>query len=233
VLRRMIGVAAVTVAAGVAVAGCAPVKMGSAAIVGDNSVSIAQLNTEAGMLTTAQKKTPPAQGPLTQQQVTQATLTWLINFQISDQLAASNGITVSPAQEQAALNTLVANDKEAAEEQGASASSVTLSGIMIANGIAPNLESDLGRWVAIEDAYVRSANGGSEPTSQSQATTAENAYDHATCEAAKSLSIRVNPQFGRMNYSSVPYSVVAAADTVSRASGAAPSSSPAGLTPAC
>jgi hypothetical protein len=229
----MIGVAAVTVAAGVAVAGCAPVKMGSAAIVGDNSVSIAQLDTEAGMLTAAQKKTPPAQGPLTQQEVTQATLTWLINFQISDQLAAQNGINVSPAQQAAALSKLVKDDQEAAEQDGEPASAVTLNGIMIANGIAPNLQSELGKWVAVESAYVTSANGGSQPTSQAQATTAEDAYNHATCEAAKSLSIRVNPQFGRMNYASVPYSVVTVANTVSAPSGKAASSSQAGLSPAC
>jgi hypothetical protein len=229
----MIGVAAVTVAAGVAVAGCAPVKMGSAAIVGDNSVSIAQLDTDAGQLAAAQKKSPPSQGPLTQQEITQQTLSWLINFQIADQLASQNGINPSPAQEQAALNTLVKNNQEEAEEQGVSASSVTLNGIMIANGIAPNLQSDLGRWVAIEDDYITTANGGSEPTSQAQATAAENAYSHASCEAAKSLSIKVNPQFGRLNYSSVPYSVVASADTVSRPAGTSPTSSAAGLTPAC
>jgi hypothetical protein len=229
----MLGLAAVTAAAGLAVAGCAPVKMGAAAVVGNNSVSIAQLDTYAGMLTTAQKKHPSPQGSLTQQQITQSTLAWLINFHISDQLASQNGITVSPAQESQALSQLVKGEQEEAEQEGESPSSVTLSGILVANGIAPGLQNQLGRWLAIEDAYVASADGGKAPTTQAGETALQDKFDHATCVAAKSLNIQVNPQFGRMSYASVPYAVVAAADTVSRPSGASPSASPSGLTPAC
>jgi hypothetical protein len=223
----------VTAAAGLAVAGCAPVKMGAAAIVGDNSVSIAQLSNETGMLAAAMKKNPPPSGALTQQQMTQSTLGWLINFRVADQLASQNGISVTPAQGEQALQQVVADDVEEAEQEGESASDVSVSAIMTGSGIAPNLQPELERWLAIEYAYVKSVNGGALPTTQAEETTAQDKFTHATCVAAKSLSIQVNPQFGRLNYSATPYTVVAADDTVSAASGSKPSSSTTGLTPAC
>lgn len=232
-LRKVLGLVGVTVAAGLAVAGCAPVKMGSAAIVGNNSISIAQLDTNAGKLTSAVKKYPSSQGSMTQLQITQATLTWLIRFQIAEHVASQNNIAVTDAQEQAAIASLIQNEQEQAEESNQPTSSVTIEAIMVGAGIPPNLQSELGRWLAIEDAYVAKVNGGKLPTTQSEATAAENKYNHAGCLAAKSLNIKVNPQFGRMNYSSAPYSVVSATDTVSRASGAKPSSAPGGLTPKC
>jgi hypothetical protein len=225
-------VCAVTVAAGLAVAGCAPVKMGAAAVMGNTSVTIAQLDTDAGVLATAAKKNPPQQA-LTQQDITQKTLSWLIQFHIADQLASDNGITVSDAQAQQALAAVYENAVEQAAQGGQSTSSITLEGIMVDNGIPPNLSRQLGRWLAIESAYVKSVNGGKLPSSQSEETAAATKYSHATCEAAKSLNIKVNPQFGRLNYAQAPYSVVDVADTVSQPSGKAPSSSPGGLSPAC
>jgi hypothetical protein len=232
VLRRLMGVAAVTVAAGVAVAGCAPIKMGAAAIVGNNSVSIAQLDSEVGLLATAQKEHPPAQNSLTQQQITQATLTWLIRFQISDQLASQNGISVNADQEQQALQALIKLPQENAEEEGQSASSVTVESIMITAGIPPNLQPQLEKYLVVEDTYVTAANGGTAPNSQSEETAVEDKYNHATCVAAKSLNIQVNPQFGRLSYTSSP-TVIDSANTVSLPSGTSPSSSPGGLSPAC
>src|SRR6266568_3950494 len=46
VLRRLVMVAAVVLGAGLVVAGCSPVKMGSAAIVGSQRITIATLTTE-------------------------------------------------------------------------------------------------------------------------------------------------------------------------------------------
>jgi hypothetical protein len=225
----MVGVAAVTVAAGLAVAGCAPVKIGAAAIVGSNSVSIAQLDTEAGQLAAGVKKYPTLVN-LNQQQVTQETLSWLIRFQIADQVASDNGITVSNAQAQQALAGIYEEAAESAEQDGIT--NVSLELILVANGIPPNLSPQLGRYQAIENAYLTQANGGTLPTSNSSAlTSAEKQYTTATCQAAKSLNIQVNPQFGRLNYNQ--YSVVTTADTVSRPSGKVQNSSQSGLSPAC
>jgi hypothetical protein len=206
--------------------------MGAAAIVGNNSVSIAQLDSDAGTLAAAQKAHPSAQGTLTQQEITQATLTWLIRFQISDQLASQNGITVTAAQSQLALTNLVTVEKENAEEQDQSPSSVTIESIMVGAGIPPSLESQLGQYLVTGDAYQTAANGGTAPASgSSAATAAEDKYNQATCQAAKSLNIQVNPQFGRLSYTS--YTVIDSANTVSLPSGTSPSSSPGGLSPAC
>jgi hypothetical protein len=233
VFRRVMGVSAVVIAAGLAVAGCSPIQMGAAAIVGSQRITLANLDTEAGLLAAAIRANPPPEGTLTQQQMTQDTLAWLINFRVSDQVASQNGITVSTTQQQGAINDLLADYVEAAEENGEPASSVNIGVIMSANGIAPNLKTQLGSWLAIETAYVKAANGGTEPTSQAAATAAVDKYDHATCVAAKSLNIQVNPQFGRLDYSSVPYTVVAAANTVSKPAGTSSAASTSGLSPAC
>jgi hypothetical protein len=229
--RRVLGGVAVVAAAGLAVAGCAPVKMGAAAIVGSNSVSIAQLDTEAGMLAAGAKQYPTLVN-LTQQQITQETLSWLIRFQIANQVATDNGITVTTAQAQQTLNNIIKGAIAQAESSGVANASQEL--ILVANGIPPNQALELGRYQAIEDDYLASANGGTLPASGSTAlTAAENQFTHATCQAAKALSIQVNPQFGRLSYASTPYTVVTTEDTVSRPSGTRPPKPPTGLIPAC
>jgi hypothetical protein len=227
--RRVLGLVAATVAAGLAVAGCAPLKMGAAAIVGNNTVSIAQLNNETGMLAAGAKKYPTLV-KLSQQQITQETLAWLIRFKIANQVASKSGISVTTAQADQARNEIY--QQAAAEAEQSGVSNVTLELIMVANGIPPNMTTELGQYQAIENAYLAAANGGTMPAASSSAlTAAENQYEHATCQAAKSLNIQVNPQFGRMNYTQ--YSVVDTADTVSAPSGSKPSTSTGGLSPAC
>jgi hypothetical protein len=48
-------------------------------------------------------------------QETQETLTWLVRFQINEELARQVGITVTPAQAQAALAQIYAAAKSSAE----------------------------------------------------------------------------------------------------------------------
>lgn len=228
-VRRFVGVGAAALVAGLAVAGCAPVQMGAAAIVGSNRITISTLNTEAGKLSTGVSKYPGVV-TLSQQQVTQQALSWLIRFQINEQLAAQNGITVSPAEADAALSQIITSAQQQAAQSGISNASQEL--ILVANGIPPDMGTELGRYQAIENLYLTNANGGTMPSStSSNATQLESQLTKAQCQAAKSLNIKVNPQFGRMNFTN--YSVVAASDTVSRPSGAAQTASVSGLTPAC
>jgi hypothetical protein len=220
------GVAAVTVTAGLAVAGCAPVKMGAAAVVGSQRITVANLTSEASQLASAAKSYPGVI-TLTSTQVTQETLSWLIRFKINDQIASEGGISISATQSQQALNEIYAESKANAEQQGVS--NVTLTEILVANGIAPNLGNELGRYQAINNAFLTAANGGSLPTSAT--SPAASKLVSAECLAAKSLTIKVNPQFGVMNYSK--YEVVTGPDTVSRPSGTAQTASISGLKPAC
>ena len=100
---------------------------------------------------------------MSQAQETQETLSWLVRFQINEELARQAGITVTPAQAEAALAQIYAAAKASAQAQGLS--NVTLDLILAANGIPPDLSAEVGRYQAIQDQFVRQANGGQIPTS--------------------------------------------------------------------
>jgi hypothetical protein len=229
VLRRLIKASAIVIGVGL-VAGCAvtPVKMGSAAIVGNNRISIATLDTQATNLSQAAKKYPGVV-TLTQTQVTQATLTWLIRYQVQEELASQAGITVSPAQAQTALNNAVASAKASAEQQGLT--NVTQELILAASGVPPSTSDELGRYEAITNMYLALANGGKTPTTSSAQTAAGNKLDKAECQAAKALNIQVNPQFGQLDYTGLQ--VVSLPNPVARSAGPMASASPVATAPAC
>ena len=219
---------AVALGAGLVVTACSPVKLGSAAIVGNDRITIARLDTEVTNLSQT-VKLYPGTVQLSQEQKTQQTLTWLIRFEINDELARQAGITVSTAEAQKALDEIYAAAKSSAQAQGIK--NVTLNLILVANGIPPNLASEVGRYQAIDNKFAEQVNEGQEPTSTSaqSATTAK--LNMARCRAAKVLSVQVNPQFGRLDYSQV--AVVPAPGIVSRPAGPAKAPSKSGLTPAC
>ena len=213
---------------GLAVTACAPVEMGAAAIVGNQRITIATLDTEVTNLSQAARAYPGVV-QLTPTQMTQETLTWLVRFQINEEIARQAGITISTAQAQTGLAQLYAAAQSEAESEGLT--NVTLNLIMAANGIPPDLYAELGRYQAIETQFIKNTNGGTLPTSSSAQTAATTAFEHAQCVAAKSLKILINPQFGRMDYSQ--YLVVSAPVTVSRPEGPAAAPSLSGLAPAC
>ena len=71
--------------------------------------------------------------------------------------------------------------------------------------------------------------------SGSTCTATENAitkqFNTAECKVYKTDSVKVNPQYGRLDFSS--YTVVASPDTLSAAGGAAPKTSTTGASPSC
>jgi hypothetical protein len=209
--------------------GCAPVKMGAAAIVGDQRVTIATLDTEVNGLSQAAKKYPGVVR-LNQAQMTQQTLTWLVRFKITEELARKAGITVTNGQGQQALAQIYASAKNDARAAGLN--NVTLDEVLAVNGISPNLSGEVGRYQATYNQFAENANGGKIPTPNSaQATAVNNQFSHAECLAAKSLKIQVNPQFGQMNYAQ--FLVVPARATVSRPQGPVKATSSSGSAPAC
>ena len=214
VLRRLIKVSAVALGAGLVVTACSPVKLGSAAIVGNERITIATLDTEVANLSRT-VKLYPGTVQLSQEQQTQQTLTWLIRFKINDELARRAGITVSTAEAQKALAEIYSAAKASAQAQGIP--NVTLGLILVANGIPPNLADEVGRYQAINDKFAQQVNGGQEPTSAAaqSATTAK--LNKASCLAAKALKVQVNPQFGQMDYNKV--AVVPVPGTVARPAG--------------
>ncbi len=228
VLRRLIKASAVVLGAGILVTGCSPVKFGAAAITGSQRITIATLTTQVANLSQTVKQYPGTI-QLSSAQETQETLTWLVRFQINEELARQAGITVTPAQAEAALAEIYAAAKSSAEAQGLS--NVTLDLILAANGIPPDLAPEVGRYQAINDQFVRQANGGQIPTSTPAQTATTAKLQHAQCEAAKALAIKINPQFGRLDYTQ--YQVVSAPNPVAASPGSAPTASPSGTAPAC
>ena len=228
VLRRLVKASAVVLGAGILVTGCSPVKFGAAAITGSQRITIATLTTEVTNLSQAVKLYPTTI-QMSSAQETQQTLTWLVRFQINDELARQAGITITPAQAEAALAEIYAAAKSSAESQGVS--NVTLDLILAANGIPPNLSAELGRYQAIENQYVRQVNGGTIPTTTAGQTASTAKLEHAQCEAAKALTIKINPQFGQLNYTQ--YQVVSAPNPVAAPPGPPKPTPTTGQTPAC
>jgi hypothetical protein len=230
VLRRLIKASAIVIGVGLMAAGCAvtPVKMGSAAILGDQRISISTLGTEVANLNQAVKQYPGVVN-LNGTQQTQSTLSWLIRYQINDEVARQNDITVSTAQAQAALAQAYASAEAAAEQQGLTSVTPTL--ILAASGIPPNTAPALGRYEAIANEYMRIANGGTTPTTSAAQTAASAKFNRVECQAAKALNIAVNPQFGQLDYTQ--YQVVAAPSPVTRSAGPTASASPVATAPAC
>jgi len=203
-------------------AACSPVQLGAAAIVGNQRITVSSLDTQVSNLQ-AVFKPNGSTSQLTTANMPSAVLSWLIRFEVWDQVAAANGISVTDAQSQAALSSLTS----VAQQNGYSSTSQ----LLIDNGVPPQLFPQVGRWDAQETAYELQANGGKQPTTTTEQNTVSAAVTKAQCTAAKSLTIQVSPQFGRLDYTQ--YTIVAAPSLVTRTAGPAPTASPSGQAPAC
>jgi hypothetical protein len=221
--------AAVAAAAfGGLIAGCAPVQMGAAATVGNNSISTSQLNAEVANLTKAAKPYSSAVH-LTAAQKPKDVLGWLIRFRVRDKLAANENIDITASQRDQALENIFQQAQQQAQQQGVS--NVTLTELAVANGLPPNLLDELGKYQAVEIAYAERANGGKLPTATASVNAITKQFNTAECHVYKTDAVKVSPQFGQFNYTQS--SVVAAPDTLSRAGGTPAKSSTSGTSPSC
>ncbi|HEY0717630.1 MAG TPA: SurA N-terminal domain-containing protein [Streptosporangiaceae bacterium] len=221
--------AAVAAAAfGGLIAGCSPVQMGAAATVGSQSISTNQLNSEVANLSQAAKPYSHAV-QLTAAQIPRDVLGWLIRFQVRENLAAREHLTVTPSQRDQALEEIYQQASAQAQQQGVN--NVSLTELAVANGLPPNLLDELGRYQAVEIAYAEQHNGGKLPTATASVSAITKQFNTAECHIYQSDPVKVNPQFGTLNYTQ--YSVVAAPDTLSRAAGTPASPSTAGSSPSC
>lgn len=223
-LRTSITVAAAALAGLTALSACGPVRMGSAAIVGDQTISTTSLSDQVANLQAAYKA---RRGRVTlqfsQSRMPQMVLSWMVRFKVREQMAVRNHIAVTPADAQRAL---------AATSAQIRASGGNLQDVAVANGLPPDLLPELGRYQAIQAALLRRLDGGKTPTSQSGVQALSNELNLYQCRAAKSLRIKVNPQYGRLDYRQI--AVAPAVTTLSAPQGGVPSPSPAPqVTPAC
>lgn len=217
-------IAAAAVAALAVLSACGTVQMGSAAIAGSNGISAATLSNQVRNLDAAYQA---GKGRIRLQfpasRMPQQVLSWLVRFRIRDEMAAHRGITVTPGESQRAL----ASAQAQARQSGA-----TLTELAVANGLPPDLLPDLGRYQAIETKLISQLDGGKLPSSQSALQALSNKFNREQCLAAKGLNIRINPQFGRLDYRQL--AVVPAASTLSAPAGARPLPSPSAQPgPAC
>ncbi len=209
--RTSIRLAAVLAAAGVAAAACGTVQMGAAAIVGGDRISATTLAGEVANLKAGyQRYGKQVQLQFPASRMAQEVLSWMIRFRVRDDLAAREGITVTPAAAQRALAALSLEIRQ---------SGSTLPEVAVANGLPPNMIPDLGRYQAIQTAALTRIGGGTLP-SGSALQSAQNRFSRSECLASKSLGIRVSPQFGTINYKQLLVEPVAS--TLSAAEGPAP-----------
>ncbi len=230
-LRTSVKLGAAVAAAGIAVAACGPVHMGAAAITGSQRISTAALAAQVSDLNSAYDK---YQGKVQLQypvaEMPQQALSWLVRFKVRDQLAVQENVTVTTGAAQRALAQINAQIRQGG-------STATLPQLAVANGLPPDLIPDLGRYQAIQDAVVAKLDGGTVPTQSAAQQALQQQFNTAQCRASKSLDIKINPQFGLLDYSQI--TVVTAPSSLSATPAAAapsPSASPSAkpqLTPAC
>ena len=219
--------AAAALAAGLAVTACGTVKMGAAAIVGSQRISTTSLSSEVSDLNAGYqtyKSQIQLQYPVSQ--MPQQVLAWLVRFQVRDRQAQRQGITVTPTEVQQGLASISASIKQSGQ-------TATLPAVAVANGLPPDMLTDLGRYQAIETKLLNRLDGGTLPTTSTGQQTLESQFNASQCRAAKSLDIQINPQFGALDYTS--FSVVLTPSTLSKpqTSVPTPAASKPVLTPPC
>lgn len=226
-LRTPITLAAVSLAAALTLSACGTVQLGAAAVTSNSRIPTSTVATEVSDLTTAyQADKAKAQLQFAASQTPQVVLGWLLRFKVRDQMAARYHLTVTDAEVQQALASATAQARQ---------SGVTLAQLAVANGVPPDQIQNLGRYLAIQNAVLDRMDGGKLPTGNSALSGLSARFGTAQCRAAKSLAIRVNPQYGALDYSQI--AVVPAPDKLAAAAGPA-SASPSAtsspqLTPHC
>ena len=83
-------------------AACSPVKMGAAATVGSQRITITQLDNQVASFNQVYPKYA-GRVQLTSAQVPSAVLAWLIRFQIAEQMARNAGVVVTDAEASATV----------------------------------------------------------------------------------------------------------------------------------
>ena len=222
--RTSVFVIAAAAAATCALAACGPVKIGSAAIYGGQRITVTTLSDQVSSLeqaaqtgkTKTQLQFPTSQAP-------RQVLGWLLRFQIRDELAVRNHVFVTAGESQRALAIL-------ARQTGRTGPAFVQ--LAVANGIAPDMLPDLGRYEAVQRDLIIRLNGGTLPRTQARVQVISAQFNHRECVAAKSLNIQVNPQYGQMDYGTL--SVIPAPSPLSAPATPSPSPTPKPqLTPQC
>jgi hypothetical protein len=184
----------------VAVAGCgqnAPSwwRPGAAVLYGNTRITTVQLASEAANLSAAYqtyKGKLGSQLPYRQADIPRQALSWILRFAAFEQLRSREGIRVTATQEQQAYDSYV----KLLKQQGA-----TLAEFAVSIGMPPDMLAEYFRLVRIQTKLEQRLNHGTVPA-QGTAAAQEVGLQIArmVCLAAKSLNVKVNPQYGVFDY---------------------------------
>jgi hypothetical protein len=191
-VRRFAGVAVAGVALALALAGCAQSQLGAAALYNNQRISTARLAAEVANLNAGYQHyhgkvqiTYPASA------MPREVLSWMLRFATTDRLATQRGIKVTPADAEHELNLEKAQVQQAGD---------TLPEAAVLNGLPPDLLNNLGRWISIQRQLTNQLDHNVAPTTSAQSNALNAQISHLQCVAAKSLDIKVNPQYGAYDY---------------------------------
>lgn len=222
---RAAALTAVALGGCLALTACGTVQLGAAAIVGNQRITTATLATQVSDLTgyyDAHKAKVTLAFPASQ--IPRQVLAWLIRFQVRDELASREHITVTAGDIQRAIDTITTEERQSGD-------TASLTAIAVANGLPPDLvNSGLGRYEAIETVLITRL-GGPRATTIAAQEKLSGEFNRDQCLAAKSLHIKVSPQFGALDYSQLD--IVPAPDTLSAPESGPSSTSATQLRPPC
>jgi hypothetical protein len=201
-------------------AACSPVKMGAAAIVGNDRITSSSLDSQVSNLQQEVSECGNSQSPTLKPEMPKAVLNWLVNFAVRDRTAQDLGITTGSADVTDALNLLY---------HGNSAGYTSKQQLVAAaECVPPDQLAEFGQWFSVELTYFKQHNNGQLPTDQATFDKLVAGLATADCRSAKALGVQINPQYGQLSYSSSSgIYVMSGPDTLSAAGGpASPAASP-------
>lgn len=195
-MRISIKVAVAAAMAAVALTACQPVKVGSAAIVGDDRITTAGLeatvrdwdrefkrNDLANQMRQGLGEQPQSEQQLdiVSQSRVRGALNLLVSFRIADAMAAGQGIAVTEAQIDQAITALGGRQRV---EAGT-----------LADGLPVRRMRDYMRYIVIQDTLFRRAGGTADPQAPgSQA--ARQRLQQEFAATARRLGVKINPRYG-------------------------------------
>jgi hypothetical protein len=185
---RYAAIAVAGVAGTLAVTACAQTDLGAAARYSNQRISTAKLAAEVANLNAAYQtykgKVHISYGTAA---MPRQVLSWMLRFATADQMAAQRGIVVTPAQ---------AQNEQTVEAQNVKQAGDTLPEAAVLNGLPPDMLSQLGKWISIQVQLDNQLDHGTAPKTAAGSAALSARATHLQCLAAKSLNIKVNPQFG-------------------------------------
>ena len=206
-----------------ALAACGPLRLGAAAIYGGQRVTQSTLTSEVSAVT-ANYHADQAKG-LTPQyseaQIPNQVLSWILRFATMRRVAASHGVTVTPAQAQSIGAALGAQARQ---------NKLTLDQYLAQGAVPPDLLVSYELYAYAENRLLSQLG---DQSTQAGQTASQAKLTTLFCQAARSLDISVNPQYGAFSYKNFQVEAIANPLAAPVGGSSLPAASSADFKPAC